>query len=187
MQNSNETEHFPVDVKMVSPHWGWLLGLGILFIILGTIGLAMLVGLTIVSMLFFGILLIIAGITQAIDAFKYKQWKGVFWQAFIAALYIIGGCIVIYDPLLASTLITAFLATVLIIIGISRILMALFLRDVKGWGWVLVAGLAALILGLLILAQWPVSGLWFIGLLIAIELIITGWTYILIALSVPKN
>ncbi|HAU2340623.1 TPA: HdeD family acid-resistance protein, partial [Legionella pneumophila] len=50
--------------------------------------------------------------------------------------------------------------------------------------WLLLAGITAIILGILILMQWPVSGLWIIGLFIAIELIVTGWTYIFIAISV---
>ncbi|QBR85212.1 HdeD family acid-resistance protein [Legionella israelensis] len=187
MQNSANKNQFSANVGLIPHHWGWLLGLGILFVILGTIGLAMVIGLTIVSMIFFGVLLICAGVSQAVDAVKYKKWKGVFWQIIIALLYIAGGALVIYDPLLASTLITAFLAIVLIIIGVSRLLMAFLLKEVKGWGWMFLAGIAALILGILILMQWPLSGLWFIGLLIAIELIINGWAYILIALSLRKT
>lgn len=174
----------PTPTEMLKHSWGWLLALGVLFVILGTIGLGMVVYVTIASMLFFGILLIIAGVFQAADVFKHKRWKGVFWQALIAALYLIGGLVVIYDPLLASTLITAMLAVVLIIIGTTRLLMALLLKDMKGWGWVFLAGIAALVLGILILIQWPASGFWFIGLFIAIEMIINGWSYILIALSI---
>ncbi|WP_195912515.1 HdeD family acid-resistance protein, partial [Legionella pneumophila] len=99
-------------------------------------------------------------------------------------LYIAAGCIVLYDPFLASTLITAFLAAMLIIIGLTRMIMAFALKDSKGWGWLLLAGITAIILGILILMQWPISGLWIIGLFIAIELIVTGWTYIFIAISV---
>ena len=164
-------------------NWGWLLGLGILFILMGTIGLGMVVGLTLASMFFLGVLLIIAGISQIIDTFKCKKWRGAVLHALIAILYIFGGCIVIYDPLLASSLITAAIAGVLIVIGATRLIMASMLRDAKGWGWMFLAGLAALVLGILILMQWPVSGLWFIGLFIAIELLITGWTYVFLAFA----
>ena len=163
--------------------WGWLLGLGILFIVLGCIGLGMVVGLTLVSMLFFGILLIVGGFSQIVDVFRCKQWKGALWHALIAAFYIVGGGVVLYDPFLASTIITAILATVLIVIGLTRFIMAVMLRDEKGWGWLLVAGITAIVLGIMILLQWPISGLWVIGLFIAIEMIVNGGTYIFIALS----
>ncbi|KTD24359.1 HdeD protein [Legionella lansingensis] len=164
-------------------NWGWLLALGILFVILGCIGLGMLVGLTLASMLVLGVFLIIGGILQIIDVFKCKRWKAVAWHAFIALLYLIGGGLVIYDPFLASALITALLASVLIIIGISRFFMAILLRGASGWGWLLFAGIIAIALGVMILLQWPLSGLWVIGLFIAIELIVDGWTYIFLALA----
>jgi len=169
-----------------SRNWGWLLGLGILFVILGGIGLGMVVGLTLASVLFLGVILIIAGVSQIIDVFKSKHWKGVVWHAFIAMLYILGGCLVIYDPILASTFITAMIAGILIVIGLSRFVMAIVLRDSKGWGWLLVAGLMALILGVMILMQWPWSGLWVIGLFIAIELLVNGWTYIFMAFAIRR-
>ncbi|CZG74109.1 TPA: HdeD family acid-resistance protein [Legionella pneumophila subsp. pneumophila] len=182
MANSQEFYQPPVDE--LKRNWGWILGFGIFFLILGCVGLGMVVGLTLVSMFFFGALLIVGGISHIIDVFKYKEWKGMIWQALIAVLYIAAGCIVLYDPFLASTLITAFLAAVLIVIGLTRMIMAFALKDSKGWGWLLLAGITAMILGILILMQWPVSGLWIIGLFIAIELIVTGWTYIFIAISV---
>ena len=165
---------------------GWLLALGILFIILGSVGLSMVTGLTLASMLFLGILLIIAGFSQIIDVIKSRHWKGVGWHALIAALYIVGGGIIIYDPILASTMITALIAWTLIIIGITRLIMAATLRYAKGWGWFVFAGVTSLLLGVLILLQWPYSGLWVLGLFIAIELIVNGWTYIFIALALRR-
>lgn len=164
-------------------NWGWILGFGILSVILGCIGLSMLVGLTLVSMYFFSFLLLIAGITHIVDVFKHKEWRGVVWHAFIAVLYLAAAGVVLYDPFLASTLITGLLAGILIIIGLTRLVMAATLKKEKGWGWLVLAGLCTLILGILILAQWPVSGLWVIGLFIAIELIVSGWSYIFIAFS----
>ena len=164
--------------------WGWLLALGVLFIALGTIALSMVVGVTLASMLFLGVLLLIAGLSQILDVFKSKHWKGALSHALIAVLYIAGGGLIIYDPLLASSLITAALAGVLIVIGVIRLSMAVLLRQTKGWGWLFLAGLAAIVLGVLILLQWPYSGLWFIGLFVAIELIIAGWSYVFLAFSI---
>ncbi|MCW8470166.1 DUF308 domain-containing protein [Fluoribacter gormanii] len=168
-------------------NWGWLLGLGILLVFLGCIGLSMVIGLTLVSMYFFAALLIISAISHFIDIFKHRDWKGIFWQTIIAVLYLIGAGVVLYDPFLASTLITALLAGVLIVIGITRIILAFSLKDSKGWGWLLFAGIIAIILGVLIIMQWPVSGLWVIGMFIAIDMIVNGWTYIFIALSVRAS
>lgn len=163
--------------------WGWLLGLGIVFILLGLIGLGMVVGLTLVSVLFFGVLLVVAGLAQFIDLLQCKGWRGRFWHALIAALYVIGGMVIFYDPLLATVLITAMLAWVLIIIGIVRMMMAFQLRGTKGYLWIFFAGLASLVLGILILIQWPFSALWLIGLFVAMEFMISGWTFIMMAFA----
>ena len=171
---------FPDELKRSS---GWLLGLGVLFVMLGVIGLGMVVGLTLMSLLFLGVILIVVGVSQLIDVFKCKEWRGALWHALVGTLYIIGGCMIIYDPILASEAITALIAWVLIFIGIARLMMAIELRHASGWGWLFFAGLTAIVLGILILLQWPYSGLWVLGMLIAIELIVNGWTYIFIAMA----
>ncbi|CDZ78827.1 acid-resistance membrane protein [Legionella massiliensis] len=184
---TNAKTEIEQEVDTLKRSWGWLLALGILFVILGCIGMGMVVGLTLASMLFLGVLLIIAGCSQFVDVFKAKGWDGVAWHALIAALYIIGGCVVIYDPFLASSIITAVLASVLIIIGLTRFLMAIKLKGSPGWGWLFFAGIIAIILGVMILMQWPISGLWVIGLFIAIEMIVDGWTYIFLALGLRRS
>lgn len=175
-----EMELVPADQKR---SWGWLLGLGILFVILGGIGMSMLVGVTLVSVMFLGVLLVIAGISQLFDTARCPEWKGMMWHALIALLYIVAGCLVIYDPFLASAMITAMIAWVLIVIGVARLVMAISLRHTKGWFWLLLAGVVAIALGIIILAHWPWSGLWFIGLFIVIELLVDGWTYIFLAFA----
>jgi uncharacterized membrane protein HdeD (DUF308 family) len=52
-----------------------------------------------------------------------------------------------------------------------------------GWGWLAADGLITLVLGMLVLAEWPASGLWAIGLFIGIDLIFYGCTWIMLALG----
>jgi uncharacterized membrane protein HdeD (DUF308 family) len=164
-------------------NWGWLLLLGILFIILGFIGLGSLFALTLASAFFFGILIIIGGVAQFVEALKCKGWKGVAFHVLIAVLYVVGGVFVIQDPLAASVMLTWVLAAVLIFAGILRIVMAIQMRSVGPWVVPLLGGVISIILGAMILSQWPLSGLFVIGLFVAIELIVNGWSYIFIALS----
>jgi uncharacterized membrane protein HdeD (DUF308 family) len=170
-------------LKPIAKNWKWLLALGILFIILGTIGLGMTFLLTIVKVLFLGVLLLIGGVAQVIEAFKHKGWKSLLWNVLIALFYLGAGVLVIYDPVGASIALTLVLAFALIAIGIFRIIMALQFKLAQVRWMTLLSGIASIILGVLILAKWPVSGLWVIGLFVAIELIIHGWSYVFIALA----
>lgn len=183
----NDMERQTLIVLSVKRNWGWLLGLGIIFVLLGFLGLSMVVGITVFSMWFLGVLLLIGGLSQLVDVVKSRRWKGIVWHAFIALLYLAGGGVVIYDPLLASTIITAMIAWMLILIGITRLIMGFAIRETPGFAWLFIAGLASLVLGLLILIQWPWSGLWVIGLFIAIDMIMNGWTYIFMALSMRQS
>lgn len=168
-------------------NWGWMLAVGIIFIVLGTIGLGMSGALTLASVMIFGILLLIGGGVQLADAFKCTGWKGMLWHVLIALLYIAAGFLMINRPLLASTAITAMLAGAFMVIGVFRIFIAIRMRDHKGWIWLLIAGLISLALGIMIMNQWPVSGLWVIGLFVAIEMIFHGWSYVLLALAAKNS
>lgn len=171
----------------LSKNWGWLLALGILNIILGTIGLGMSVALTVASVVVFGVLLLMGGGIQLFNAFKCKGWKSIVGHIMIALLYIVAGIIMVSQPVQAGTTLTALIAGLLIGVGLLRIVMAIQMKGKTGWGWLLLAGLVSLTLGGLIITQWPVSGLWVIGLFVALELIFHGWAYVFVALEARKS
>lgn len=164
-------------------NWGWLLILGILFLVLGLVGLGRLFALTVAGTFFFGILIIVGGVAQFVEALKCKGWKGVAFHVLIAVLYVVGGVFVLRDPLAATALLTWVLAAVLVGVGFLRIVMAIQMRAAGHWIVPLLGGIVSVVLGGVILAQWPLSGLFVIGLFIAIELIVNGWSYIFIALA----
>ncbi|PJD92557.1 MAG: hypothetical protein CK424_05520 [Legionella sp.] len=167
--------------------WSWLMGLGVLFVIFGCLGLSAVVGVTLISIVFIGMMFLTGGIAQSIDVFKSKQWKVAIWHGLIALFYFIGGCLIIWDPLLASTLITALIAWTLIMIGVVRLVMALSLHGTPGWIFTLISSLAAILLGGLILMQWPLSSLWVIGLFISIELLLNGLHYVILSIAIRNT
>ena len=167
----------------VRRNWGWLLGLGIIFVILGIIGMGMTFAVTMASVMMFGVLLLVGAGAQFVDAAKCKGWKGIISHILIAFLYFVAGIGAIFDPLGASSMLTLMLAGALIFIGLARGLMAFQMRSVGNWFWPLLGGLVSIILGVVILAHWPVSGLWIIGLFVSVELIVNGWSYIFVSLA----
>jgi uncharacterized membrane protein HdeD (DUF308 family) len=167
----------------VRRNWGWLLALGIVFVILGFIGLGMTFAVTMASVLMYGVLLFIGAGAQFVDAAKCKGWKGIVWHVLIALLYVIAGIAVVENPLAASVILTLMLAGVLIVIGLIRGIMAFQMRGFRNWIWPLFGGLVSIILGAIIMANWPISGLWVIGLFVSIELMVHGWSYIFVAMS----
>ena len=167
-------------------NWAWLLAQGIFLVILGTIGLGMTIWLTLASVFIFGVFLVIGGGVQIFQTFKCRGWGSILWHGLIAVLYVLAGSSIMADPRAASTLFTLLLAGALVGIGVMRLIMAFQLRGVKNWFWPLIGGIAAIFLGVMILARWPVSGLWVIGLFVAIEMIFSGWSAIFIALAAKE-
>jgi uncharacterized membrane protein HdeD (DUF308 family) len=173
-------------LQRISSKWGWMLALGIIMLVLGTIGIGATFTLTLATVTFFGFLILIAGITQFVDAIRFRDLKSPAAGILISLLYIASGVIMVMNPMLASTTLTMFIAWALVAIGVMRIYIALKMRGVAGWVWTLIGGIAAIVLGIMIINSWPVSGLWVIGMFVAIELIFNGWGMIMLSLAAKK-
>lgn len=178
---------FTPNLGDLEKNWRWMMVLGILFLILGTVALGMEFFFTIASVLAFGVFLLIAGIFQLVHAVLYcKGWDGIRPHAVNGLLYLVVGAVIVNDPLVASTLLTLIIGIGLIMIGMMRAVSALQNRGTPAWAGTLFSGILSILIGFMIMAQWPASGLWAIGLFVAIELMIAGWSYVLIAISVRK-
>ena len=164
-------------------NWGWLLGLGVLSLWLGSVGIFASFGMTLASILVFGVFIMAAGVLQLIQSFSSKGWKSILWHALIGFIYVALGFLVVIDPILTSVTFTLLIAVGLVVIGVLRGLTAFGMRPAGGWYWPLISGLISVALGVMIFAQWPLSGFWVIGLFVAVELIFAGWSYVFIALA----
>jgi uncharacterized membrane protein HdeD (DUF308 family) len=80
---------------------------------------------------------------------------------------------------------TLVLAVFFLVGGFIRII-ASFSFDVPNRIWAILNGIVAAVLGILLWIHWPVSGLWFIGLAIGIELIFRGWAWVMLALRMRR-
>ncbi|HKJ87683.1 MAG TPA: DUF308 domain-containing protein, partial [Gammaproteobacteria bacterium] len=92
---------------------------------------------------------------------------------------------VLSSPAAAAATITLVIAMYMIITGIFRIIGAAA-THYPNWGWMVLHGAVALLLGFAVWHQWPGSGLWFIGLLIGIEMIFNGWTLVMLGMVARK-
>ncbi|HEV7255834.1 MAG TPA: HdeD family acid-resistance protein [Mesorhizobium sp.] len=167
--------------------WGWFLALGLLLVVLGTIALYNTFIATVASVFTIGFLLLIGGVAQIAHAFGVKSWSGFFWWLLAGIIYALGGLYAIFDPIPAALILTLLLASVLIVGGVLRIIVALRERPRRFWGWVLAAGSVSLLAGLVIAIGWPISGLWVLGLFLAIDLIFQGWALVAVALGLRRG
>ena len=171
--------------KLCSKWISFLLS-GFLLTILGTIALSSTFWTTMATVLFFGSLLIAGGIVNVLHSIWASQWKGFFTQLIVGILSSIAGWLMLTNPAIGAASITMLFAMLFVTAGLSKIAGALLL-EVDHWGWLLTSGIVTLGLGLLILAQWPSSALWVIGLFLGVDLLASGISFIMYSLRLRKS
>lgn len=159
---------------------GLLLGLGLAMIVLGSLAVYFTTKATFLSVKLLGWLFLISGFIQLGHAFYSRAWKGFLFELILGVLGIIAGFIILKDPFAGAITLTLLLSFLFIIQGIIRIVFSLTKRF-EHWVWILVSGILSVILGFLILYQWPWSGLYIIGLFVGIDLIFNGWALIMLS------
>lgn len=175
------------DLQRIRAHWPWFLALGIAMVALGTfaIGWACMATITVTATLLFGFILLVSGIAEIVHSFWIGRWSGLLFHMLIGVLYTLAGLLIIDQPAEAAINLTLLIAVFLMFSGVFRLVFAVTERF-AGWGWVLLNGIVTFFLGLLIYKNWPLSGLWVIGLFIGIDLILNGWTWIALSLGMRK-
>jgi len=153
---------------------GWIIALGVVYLIAGFIALGSVMMATVASVLIVGVMMIIAGVAEVFSAFQIKSWGKFLLWVLLGLLYIIAGFVTFQNPLLAAVLLTLILGASLAASGIMRIILAFNMKRETPWIWVVLSGAITLLLGFLILARWPVSSLYILGLFLGIDLIMAG-------------
>jgi len=170
------------ELASLRPAWWLFLALGLVSIIVGFLAISSAFIATLASVVVFGVLLLVEGITEVIHAVMVRNWRGFALHLLSAALYLIVGLFMLEDPVRAATVLTLLLAAVLLTGGLIRIIFSLVNRY-PSWPWVLLNGVVDLILGGVILSGWPASTLWVIGLFVGIDLLFHGWSCVILALT----
>ncbi|HEX3350461.1 MAG TPA: HdeD family acid-resistance protein [Acetobacteraceae bacterium] len=162
----------------IAHRWGWFVALGIVMIVAGVFALGDTVLVTLISTIFIGALLLVSGVIQIFHAFANKGWGAFLFALLCGVVYIIGGFLIMQEPVQGSVVITIVLTVALAIGGVLRIVMALRHRDMSGWWLVLLGGIISVVLAVILYASLPWSGLWVLGTLIGVELIVQGASWL---------
>jgi uncharacterized membrane protein HdeD (DUF308 family) len=175
---------FQMTREMVS-HWGWFLAFGIVLVLLGLAAMIRSFATTVASMFFFGWLMIFAGSLEFIYAFMVGRWTGFFLHLLAAVLFLFTGILFIARPLISAEVATFVMSLFFIAGGLYEVVASLW-SHLQGWGWHVFSGLISMILGGLLLAQWPLTGLWAIGFFVGVYLFVSGFSWMAMAIGLRK-
>lgn len=176
-----------VQAEAFKQNWQWFLAWGVALIVLGFAAMYFSFYSTILSVILLGGILSIAGVFVMFDAFQFwwKKWGGFAAHLLIGLLYLTVGIILVQQPIASSLSLTLILGIFYIVLGIFRLAYN-FSTHLPQRGWRIFGGALTLLLGIFIVAEWPATGLFVIGLFIGIDLLFAGWIYTIGALAARK-
>src|SRR5688572_29807104 len=122
------------------------------------------------------------GVLQAVHAFTCKAWSGFFIDLLTGILYAVVGFMIVANPGATAVALTLLISMFLIFGGIFRIVVAVAVRF-QNSVWLLLHGAVNLLLGIAIWRQWPLSGLWVIGLFVGIDMLLNGWSLVMLGFA----
>jgi uncharacterized membrane protein HdeD (DUF308 family) len=164
----------------ITHHRGWFIFLGVLLIIAGACAIAFPFLGTLAVEVWAAVAFAIAGVAQTVHAFAARSWGGFLLGLLVGLLYLATGVVLWLNPIGGMVALTVFLAAVLVVDGVFRSILAFQIRPRAGWSWLLIGGIIGIIFGVMIWQQLPSSAVWVLGLLLGINLVLSGVTFLML-------
>ncbi len=173
------------ELHHVRSHWCWFLALGVLLLVCGTLALAFPFMASLVAISALSAILMVAGVATLVSSFWTGKWSGFLVQVLVGLLYLAAGFVVSDRPETSILLLTIYVAVTFMVMGIFRIMAAMVMRFPQ-WGWALLNGCVTFLAGLVIYRHLSTAAVWVIGLLVGLEMIFSGWAWIMLALAIKR-
>ncbi|WP_371419411.1 HdeD family acid-resistance protein [Bradyrhizobium sp. CCBAU 051011] len=139
------------------------------------------------SVLVVGVMMFIAGVAELINAFQVKNWGKFFVWAPLGALYIVAGFVTFENHALAAAVLTLILGGSLVAAGIMRVILGFSMKRQTARFWLPTSGVITMLVGLLILARWPINSVYILGLFLGLDLIVAGASWIGISFRLRRT
>lgn len=159
---------------------------GIVFVLLGLFAISMPWFFTFSFEFALGIVLAVAGFVQGYRSLTSRD-TDIFFPSFLSAIFLlVAGLLMLFYPLTGALTLTALIGVYFLVDGCVRMITAVQMQDYEGWVRYLFGGFFEVLLALIVWNQWPISGVWFIGLLVGVHLFYYGFLQISLALAARK-
>jgi uncharacterized membrane protein HdeD (DUF308 family) len=184
-------EQLEKEFQHLRSDWWWMFLFGALLVVCGSAAVifpAITVVSSFVAVAVLGTVMVVGGIATIIAAFWAGKWGGLLLELLVGILYTAVGFMIFDRPFQSLVTLTLFLAAFFIVVGGFRIVAALTVRF-PYWGWSLLNGLVTFLLGVIIFRlyrHFPETAFWIPGLMIGIEMLLHGWTWMMLSLAVRR-
>jgi uncharacterized membrane protein HdeD (DUF308 family) len=178
-----------IDNETLQKHSKWFLIYGIALTLAGVAAIILPGIASLATAIMLGWLLLFGGVMGLFAVYQTgRAAPGFWWELLTAVLYVLAGISLLISPVAGVLTLTILLAAYLFAAGVMKMILAFgYRRDIpQAWGWVLFSALLDLGLGLLIFLGLPGSAVWVLGLMVGINLVMTGVALIVAATCTKK-
>lgn len=165
---------------------GLSIGYSVLMILLGSFAVAAPLATGIGVAILVAWTMIFGGFAHLAYAFAAESAGAFLWRLLIGIAYVVGGFYLAIHPTLSLVSLTLVLAGIFFAEGVLRIIFFFQARSVPGAGWTLFNGIMTLVLGFLVMRNWPASSGWAIGTIVGVNLIVSGFARLMYSVAARK-
>jgi uncharacterized membrane protein HdeD (DUF308 family) len=169
--------------ETIRAHWVLFLVQGIIMMVLGVLAIIWPQVSTIAVDLYVGWMFLLSGITGLVTMFVASTAAAFLWSLLTAALSLFVGVLLLWHPVEGAVSLTLVLIAFVIAEGIFQVAAAIRHRQAfpDSWGWLLMSGLADLVLAAMLVWGWPSTAIWALGLIAGLNLITSGLAIFMVA------
>ncbi len=145
---------------------------GVVFLILGLVGIFFPAVMSLSTALFYGWLLILASFAIGLHTWQTnkKDWLG--WLKSMVLLMV--GILIILNPMVGVAALGILFAVYFLMDAFASMALALEIKPSKGWWLSSLNGVLSLVIGIYLIVSWPVSSLFLIGIFVGVSLFFDG-------------
>jgi membrane protein HdeD len=169
------------ELKRLNGNWLLITGISLVVLGVGSMISPAIAGNAVVYLI--GSLLLLTGLVQLLVGWQAESWREKLASLIHGGIATVGGGAVMAHPFYGLAALSLVLAFFFATAGVWKIVSSFTYRPVPGWIALLFSGMLDLILGILIWRQWPVSGLWAVGILVGVNLLSTGIAFVVLAIT----
>ncbi len=173
--------------KVIKEVTGASIGWGVIMIVLGLLAVILPFATGIAVSVVVSWLIVIAGLAYLASAFAGRNAGAFIWRLLIGLVYVLGGGYLGLHPNLALESFTIVMAMIFAIEGVLGLVTFFQFRGFLDSGWVLFDAIVTLALAVLVGLPWPSSSNWAIGVILGVNLIVTGVTVLMYSLAARRT
>jgi uncharacterized membrane protein HdeD (DUF308 family) len=168
-------------------NWVLLLIAGLIALVGGVIALFNPIAATLTAVMLAGWILIFVGVIEVIGVFSATGWGARIWSLILGVLTVILGLYIIGNPIISAVVLTWIVGILFLATGATKVVLSFGLRG-TGYFWVvMLSGIVSVVLGVMVIANFPYSAASILGILLAVELISTGMANIALSLRLRET